>query len=79
MRRIMGAVLQGERRVSGDIWNEHAEILDAIVAGDGVRAEGLGRAHIVRASAKFSGHVRALQEQADADRRRRSLARRAAG
>lgn len=79
MRRIMGAVLQVERHISGDIWNEHAEILDAIVAGDGARAESLGRAHIARASQKFYGHVRALQEKADAEQRRRSLAHRVAG
>jgi DNA-binding GntR family transcriptional regulator len=76
MRRIMGAVLQVERHVSGDIWNEHAEVLDSIVSGDGQRSESLGRAHIARASAKFSGHVKTLQERADAEQRRRSLARR---
>lgn len=74
MRRIMGAVLRVERDISRDIWNEHAVILDAIVAGEPYEAEALGRAHIARASKKFSGHLRALQERTEARHRSRSLA-----
>ncbi|GJE59465.1 GntR family transcriptional regulator [Methylobacterium trifolii] len=79
VRRIMGAVLRVERRISSDIWSEHAAILDAIVASDPDRAERLGRDHIARAAKKFAVHVQALQAQAGADQKRRSLAHRAAG
>ncbi|MGH1574901.1 GntR family transcriptional regulator [Methylobacterium sp. P31] len=74
MRRIMGAVLRVERDISKDIWNEHAAILDAIVAGDAEEAECLGRAHIARASRKFAGHLRTLQERTEERQRSRSLA-----
>ncbi|MDP4025257.1 GntR family transcriptional regulator [Methylobacterium sp. NEAU 140] len=79
MRRIMGAVLRVEHHIPDDIWDEHAAILEAIVAGEPVRAETLGRAHIARAAKTFAVYVQALQDRADADQRRRSLARRAAG
>lgn len=74
MRRIMGAVLRVEHDISNDIWSEHAAILDAVVAGDAVEAERLGRAHIARASRKFAGHLRALQERTEERQRSRSLA-----
>ncbi|MDP4003975.1 GntR family transcriptional regulator [Methylobacterium sp. NEAU K] len=73
MRRIMGAVLRVERNISSDIWNEHAAILNAIIAGEPGKAEKLGRTHIARASKKFSGQLRALQEQTAARHRSRSL------
>ncbi|MCJ2125883.1 GntR family transcriptional regulator [Methylobacterium sp. J-077] len=73
MRRIMGAVLRVERDISSDIWNEHTTILDAIIAGEPAEAETLGRAHIARASKKFSGQLRALQEQTAARHKSRSL------
>lgn len=44
IRRAMGAVLQNlDARAA--IWDEHAAILDAIRAGDSVRAERLSREH----------------------------------
>ncbi|QQS10894.1 MAG: GntR family transcriptional regulator [Rhodospirillales bacterium] len=52
LRRVMGAVLRGpdghER-----VWREHAAILEAMVAGDGGRAEALARAHAEGAAARL--------------------------
>lgn len=49
MTRVMGQVLVNEE-MPRDVWDEHAEILEAIAAGDGARAEELARAHISRAA-----------------------------
>ncbi|HYM01585.1 MAG TPA: GntR family transcriptional regulator [Stellaceae bacterium] len=44
IRRIMGAVLR--RDGAGEsVWDEHEAILDAVIAGDGERAERLSRDH----------------------------------
>lgn len=50
LRRVMGAVLQRSSSRSG-IWDEHAEILQAIHAGDGERAAMLSQQHADRAGA----------------------------
>ncbi len=75
MRRIMGEVLRVERNISANIWDEHAQILQAIVEKDAAKAERLGRAHISRASAKFVSKLETLHETADAERRKRSVTR----
>jgi DNA-binding GntR family transcriptional regulator len=49
MKRVMGQVLVRDE-MPRDVWNEHAEILDAITRGDGARAEALARDHILRAA-----------------------------
>ena len=48
-QRVMGEVLTRDEQPR-DIWNQHAEILAAISAGDGERAETLARAHLTQAS-----------------------------
>jgi len=49
-RRIMAEVLrEGEQR-SRRIWDEHAAILEAVVAGDDARAESIVRNHLAKAS-----------------------------
>lgn len=49
-QRVMGEVLVGNEKPAA-IWQEHAEILQAVSAGDGARAEALARRHINDASA----------------------------
>jgi DNA-binding GntR family transcriptional regulator len=44
IRRVMGTYLQ-RPEVPDSIWDEHAEILEAVAAGDGDRAERLARQH----------------------------------
>lgn len=52
MRRVMGEVLMRDDTPLR-IWNEHAGILAAVVAGDGDLAERLGKAHIDGAAQVF--------------------------
>ena len=61
LRRVMSEMLWLERAIAVEIWDEHAEILDAIVARDAARAERLGRAHISRASARYVAKLDALR------------------
>ncbi len=75
MRRIMGEVLRVERNISTNIWDEHAEILRAIIAKDADEADRLGRAHISRASAKFVSKLEKMHETAKSEQRRRSVSR----
>lgn len=49
-QRVMGAVLTRGQETPGDIWDQHAELMQAIAAGDARRAESLARAHITQAS-----------------------------
>ena len=48
-QRIMGEGLLIDQQPS-EIWNQHAEILDAIISGDGDLAEKIARQHIDRAA-----------------------------
>lgn len=48
-QRVMGEVLIGNEKPAA-IWQEHAEILQAVCDGDGTRAERLARRHIDEAS-----------------------------
>lgn len=58
MQRVMGEVLLRDE-TPRDIWDQHEEILDAIVAGDGDKAERIARDHISNAAdfmvARFEG------------------------
>ena len=49
-QRVMGEVLMGDNNKPRDIWNQHQELLTAIVDGDGDRAEYLARLHIQQAA-----------------------------
>ncbi len=48
-QRVMGEVLLRDEKPR-DIWNQHTKILEAIVKGDGERAEMLVRTHITQAA-----------------------------
>ena len=63
LRRVMGEVLRDDAQMPQVILGEHVAILDAIIAGDGARAEMLSRDHITRAAKIF---VQRLQAQHDA-------------
>jgi DNA-binding GntR family transcriptional regulator len=67
LRRIMGEVLRGKEGMPRTVWDEHAAILDAIIAGDGDRAENLSREHVSRAAAfiiaRLQSRDKALREE----------------
>ena len=63
LRRVMGEVLRDDAQMPQVILGEHVAILDAVIAGDGSRAETLSRDHITRAAKIF---VQRLQAQQDA-------------
>ena len=63
LRRVMGEVLRDDAQMPQVILGEHVAILDAVIAGDGARAEKLSRDHISRAAKIF---VQRLQAQQDA-------------
>jgi len=48
-QRVMGEVLMRDDKPR-DIWDQHEALLDAMVAGDGDRAEQLAREHILQAA-----------------------------
>lgn len=75
LRRIMGEVLRVERDISKNIWDEHVEILEAIIAGDGRLAERLAEEHIERAAGKFIVHLQAMKERENEASRRRTVGR----
>jgi DNA-binding GntR family transcriptional regulator len=56
-QRVMGEVLIRDEHPR-DIWDQHAQILDAIASGDGDRAEALVRAHITQASGFMVARLR---------------------
>ena len=66
-RRIMAEVLsEGDQR-SRRVWDEHAAILEAVVAGDGALAESLCRQHLAKASRQVEDRlaVRAAPDHAE--------------
>jgi len=63
LRRVMGEVLlHGE--TPQEIWDQHAAILDAVIAGDRQRAERLARQHIVTASSVLLSQMNAARSAA---------------
>jgi DNA-binding GntR family transcriptional regulator len=56
LRRVMGAVLR-DRDSYEAVWQEHAAILDALVARNSARAEALVRAHAEDAAARLAGSL----------------------
>ena len=72
LRRVMGEVLRDDEKMPQNIWDEHAGILDAIIAADRNSAEKLSRQHILRAADIFVARLRAQQEAASEDDTRRS-------
>jgi len=56
-QRVMGEVLMRDE-LPRDIWNQHAALLEAVMAGDGAAAEALARQHITQASAVMISRLR---------------------
>ena len=75
LRRVMGEVLRDDEKIPGSIWDEHAAILDAIVAGDGERAEALGLLHIARAASIFVARLQAHRDASIESSQRRQVRR----
>jgi DNA-binding GntR family transcriptional regulator len=76
LRRVMGEVLRDDVQMPQIILGEHVAILDAIIVGDGDRAEALSRDHISRAAKIFVQRLRAQQaasEQEMLQRRTRRI------
>ena len=75
LRRVMGEVLRDDAQMPQTILNEHVAILDAVIAGDGARAETLGRDHISRAAIIFVQRLQAQQKASQEEMRQRRTRR----
>jgi len=73
LRRVMGEVLRDDAQMPKTILGEHVAILDAIIAGDGARAEQLSRDHISRAAKIFVQRLQAQQEASEQETSRRRI------
>ena len=72
LRRVMAEVLRDDAQMPQTILDEHVAILDAIIAGDGARAEMLSREHISRAAEIFVQRLKAKQDLSEEAMRRRA-------
>ena len=75
LRRVMGEVLRDDAQMPQSILGEHVAILDAIIAGDGARAEKLSRDHISRAAKIFVQRLQAQQDASENEIRQRRTRR----
>ena len=75
LRRVMGEVLRDDAQMPQTILAEHVAILDAIIAGDGARAEMLSRDHISRAAKIFVQRLQAQQAASEEEMRQRRTRR----
>ena len=75
LRRVMGEVLRDDVQMPQTILGEHVAILDAIMAGDGDRAEMLSRDHISRAAKIFVQRLQAQQAASEQEVRQRRTRR----
>jgi DNA-binding GntR family transcriptional regulator len=75
LRRVMGEVLRGDAQMPQTILGEHVAILDAVIAGDGSRAETLSRDHISTAAKVFVQRLQAQHEASEQAMRRRRTRR----
>ncbi|MGC2777538.1 MAG: GntR family transcriptional regulator [Bradyrhizobium sp.] len=69
LKRVMSDVLQKEEGMSQTVWDEHEDILAAVIEGRAADAEALSRAHISRAAGVFIRHLEARQESRPKQRR----------
>ncbi|CAL75582.1 putative transcriptional regulatory protein, GntR family [Bradyrhizobium sp. ORS 278] len=74
LKRVMSDVLQKEESMSQTVWDEHEDILAAVIEGRSADAERLSREHISRAAGVFIHHLEA--QQGDRPRQRRMLSAR---
>ena len=75
LRRVMGEVLRDDAQMPQIILGEHVAILDAIIAGDGDRAELLSRDHISRAAKIFVQRLQVHQAASEQEMRERRTRR----
>jgi DNA-binding GntR family transcriptional regulator len=75
LRRVMGEVLRDDVQMPQTILREHVAILDAVIAGDGARAEALSRDHISRAANIFVQRLKARREASEEQLRQRRTRR----
>lgn len=73
LRRVMGEVLRDDAQMPQTILREHVAILDAIIAGDGARAETLSRDHITRAAKIFVQRLQVQQQASEQEQRTRRI------
>jgi len=71
LRRVMGEVLRDDVQMPQTILGEHVAVLDAVIAGDGARAETLSREHISRAAKIFVQRLQAQREASEEEKRHR--------
>jgi DNA-binding GntR family transcriptional regulator len=71
LRRVMGEVLRDDAQMPQTILAEHVAIMDAIIAGDGARAETLSQDHISKAAKIFVQRLEAHQQASEEEMRQR--------
>lgn len=69
IRRVMGSYLS-RYRARDSVWDEHQEILDAVIAGDAAKAEAAARHHADRALANLIPLLNSEEPQAPAAARK---------
>ena len=75
LRRVMGEVLRDDEQMPQSILEEHVAILDAIIAGNGAKAEQLSRDHIARAAKIFVQRLEAQKAASEEEQRQRPTRR----
>lgn len=75
LRRVMGEVLRDDAQMPQIILGEHVAILDAIIAGNGAKAELLSRDHIARAAKIFVQRLEAQKAASEEEQRQRPTRR----
>jgi DNA-binding GntR family transcriptional regulator len=70
LRRIMGEVLRRDEGMPRTLWDEHVAILDAIIVGDGDRAEKLSREHVSRAADFMVARLQSREQASRKEHRR---------
>ncbi|WP_316231400.1 GntR family transcriptional regulator [Bradyrhizobium sp. SZCCHNR1051] len=69
LKRVMSDVLQKEQSMSRMVWDEHENILAAVIEGRSAEAERLSREHISRAASVFIHHLEIQQDSKSKQRR----------
>jgi DNA-binding GntR family transcriptional regulator len=75
LRRVMGEVLRDDAQMPQTIFSEHVAILEAVIVGDGARAEALSRDHISKAAKIFVQRLQARQDASEQENRQRLIRR----